>query len=225
MPRRSRSVVPHVAHHVWLRGNNRRRLFSSFADRQLFLRCLRRGLRASNALLHQLTLMNNHVHMIAVPAGPDGLRVLVARTCQRYAQLRNQDREASGKLFEERYHSKVIEDAAALMTTTLYNDANGYRAGLAPSPFGYAWSTGPLHAGIAGGRIPRAMWTPSGWYVGLAADPAARAERYRELMMAYIARSEPRAADRDSPYTRRLERPDRSFAREPMQSWRWADDE
>ncbi|HVV86321.1 MAG TPA: transposase [Kofleriaceae bacterium] len=227
MPRNARVVVPEVPHHVYLRGNNRRRLFSSLGDRLRFLRCLEHGLRESGCHLHQLTLMNNHVHLIALPPTRDALSRLVARTAQRYAQLRNADRSASGKLFEERFHSKIIEDDAALMTTTMYNDANGYRAGLADTAYGHPWSTGPFHAGVAGSRIPPHLWTPSRWYRRLGRDDDERARSYRELITAYVLRDAvkdgpPRAAAEaaaPAPYTLRLERPDRSFARELFSRW------
>lgn len=222
MPRHPRIVVPHVVHHVYLRGNNRRRLFSSVGDRLRFVRYLMEAIERTGCAVHQLTLMNNHVHLLATPPTAASLSELVARTCQPYAQKRNRAREASGKLFEQRFHSKAAEDAAAIMTMTLYNDANGFRAGLAATPYGHPWSTGPLHAGVRGGRIPALLWTPTRWYLGLADDAESRARRYRELMDRYIAASQPARRDGDEPYTRRLERPNRSSAREPAPGLRRA---
>src|SRR5690349_14055646 len=118
VPRHPRIVVPAVPHHVYLRGNNRRRLFSSAADRQRMLGCLVKGVETSGCAVHQLTLMTNHVHLIVTPPLAKALSTLIHRTCQRYAQARNAARGASGKLFEERYHSKPILDERYLMTTT-----------------------------------------------------------------------------------------------------------
>jgi putative transposase len=227
MPRTARLVAPGLPHHVYLRGNNRRRLFSSFDDRLRFLRCLAGGLERSACELHQLTLMNNHVHLIAVPPTTAGLSELVARTCQRYAQTRNAVRNASGKLFEERFHSKILEDDEALMAVTLYNDANGFRAGLSKEPFGHEWSTAPLHAGLPRARVWMELWRPSPWYRGLGADGETRAARYRALITDYVARPRPAALEEVDAleredlavYRLRVERPDRSLARE--QSTRW----
>jgi len=223
MPRSARVVVPGLPHNLCLRGNNRRRLFSSVGDRQRFLHFLSLGVRASGCALHQLTLMANHVHLVATPPSETALATLVARTCQRYAQRRNEAREASGKLFEERYYSRVIEAPEALLMIMLYNDANGYRAGVADSPWGHVWSTGPLHAAADGGRVPATLWTPGPWYLSLGADACARARVYRELMADYARRPatpdgvvEPEAR----PYSMRLERPDRSFAREDFRGTR-----
>ncbi len=65
--RQARIVIPGQPHHVYLRGNNRRRLFSSGADYERFIACLTLGISASECVLHQLTLMTNHVHLIATP--------------------------------------------------------------------------------------------------------------------------------------------------------------
>lgn len=223
MPRKPRLVVPRVPHNVGMRGNNRRRLFSSHSDRLHFVRCLIDGLRESGCSLHQLTLMSNHVHLIATPPTSDALSWFVARTCQPYAQRRNAARDGSGKLFEQRFYSRTIEDEAALVTITLYNDANGFRQGLADLPFGHAWSTGPFHAGVGKSYLPPTLWTPSRSYLALGASPAARAEAYRELMAVYThgdrgaVTSAP--VDRADVYSKRLERPDGSSARERALQW------
>jgi putative transposase len=220
MGRKPRVVVAGAPHHVYLRGNNRRVLFSSRADRILFLACLRRALDATKCQLHQLTLMTNHVHAIITPPDKKALSQLVKRTCQRYAQLRNAKRGGSGKLFEERYRNKVIVDEAQLRVTTLYNDANAFRAKAVREPFAHEWSTAPLHAATPGGRMLRSVWTPSSWYTRLGPTPSKRAEAYRAAMVEYLELEEAAPIDEeveevdDEGYERRLERPDRSSARE-----------
>jgi putative transposase len=220
MAREARRVVPGYPHHIYLRGNNRRRLFSNDSDRLLWLLDLRRGIEASSCLLHQHTIMDNHVHMIVTPPAEDSMAKLIKRTCQRYAQQRNEAREASGKLFEERYQSKVIETERQFVATTLYNDANAFRAGMVSDPLEHEWSTGPLHAGRNGSRIGAWLWTPGSWYLRLARTPNARAVAYQILMENYAPMDNPPAIfeepdddEEDHPYHHRVERPDRSSAR------------
>ncbi len=225
MPQGQRIVIPGLPHHAYLRGNNRRRLFSSKGDRLAMLRCLRRGLDAGECLLHQLTLMTNHLHLIVTPPRADGLAVLFKRANQRYAQLRNEQRGDSGKLFEQRYRSKPITSDAQLMATTLYNDANAYRAGMVADPLAHAWSSGPLHAQRAGALISTDMWTPSAWYLGLGTTPAERGAAYAELMSSYVKLEHEALVDDDveradsEAYSRRVERPDGSSAREAALQW------
>jgi putative transposase len=219
MARTARLVAPGVPHHVYLRGNNRRRLFSTRADRVRWIGCVARALEATSCALHQTTLMTNHVHLIVTPPSKAALAQLMKRSCQRYAQLRNAAKDTSGKLFEERYRSKVIEDEAHLMTVTLYNDANAFRAGLVDDALDHEWSTGPLHAGREGSQVA-SLWTPSTWYLRLGATTAARATAYVALMEAYTRAPlhetcRPIAAQLElGAYARRIERPDGTCARE-----------
>jgi putative transposase len=210
-----------MPHHVYLRGNNRRRLFSSALDYQWLLYCLAGGLETSECDLHQLTLMTNHLHMVVTPPQITSLRTLLQRTNQRYAQIRNKVRGGSGKLFEERYESKVIATEDYLCAVTLYNDANAYRAGIVGDPFAHPWSTVGLHGAMPKVcRIPAELWTPSSWYHSLGPDPGERASQYRVLMYHYLGARAPRpdGAPDDSgmttPYGRRLQRPDGTSARE-----------
>jgi putative transposase len=225
MPSHGRVVVPGAPHHIYLRANNRRSLFSSDGERLCFLGCLERGLGVSGCKVHQLTLMGNHIHMIVSPPEPQSLARLFQRTNQRYAQVRNKRRNATGKLFEERYHSKVIRDEAQLMTTTLYNDANWYSAGKIDDPCAHVWSTGPLHAGRAGSRIPMELWTPSPWYLGLGETVEARGAAYRACMESYLAQEREALVDEETerrdiePYDLRIKRPDGSSAREASGRW------
>ena len=223
MAREARHVVPGYPHHVYLRGNNRRILFSDDDDRLQWLRCLQLGIDASSCELHQHTLMDDHIHMIVTPPDEDALAALVKRTCQRYAQLRNEQLEASGKLFEERYQSKVIESERQLICTTLYNDANAFRAGMVPDPLLHQWSTGPLrrlqrlaHLSVhvdAGGLVPGSRPTRN-----------ACAIVCRGLMDSYAPVDDRPAImddpdEAEEPYRYRIERPDGTSAREPDVRW------
>ncbi len=223
MGRKPRLVVADHPHHVYQRGNNRRLLFSSHGDRVFWIACMRRALDATGCRLHQMTLMSNHVHAIITPPDADALSELMKRANQRYAQTRNQQRGGSGKLFEERFRSVVIDDVEHLRVTTLYNDANAYRAKMVTDPFAHDWSTVPLHAAGFGGRFLRSLWTPSAWYQGLGATPMARAVAYRHAMIQYLELEDDAAIDdeikkreaRDAEvYRRRVERPGRGWARE-----------
>lgn len=218
---RPRVVVPGYPHHVITRGNNRRRLFSSFADYQFFIACVARAKRLSGCLIHAIALMVNHVHALVTPPTPDALPRFVRSFSQRYAQVRNKKRGATGKLFEQRYISVLIDDEVGMARATAYVDLNAFRASLVADPLGHPWSTFALHANRPElSRIPRAIWTPSGWYLGLGSTPNARAAAYCELAIELATAARATAiADRidrigqAAASRRRLERPDGSSAR------------
>lgn len=222
MPRSPRIIIPGLPHHIVFRGNNRRRLFTNDSDRLSWLRCLEEGIEATHVAMHQHTLMTNHIHLMSTPSDEDAFAKMAKRACQRYAQIRNEKWNATGKLFEQRYYVKVITDETQLLNTLFYNDANAYRAGQSADPTAHAWSTGPLHAGRSESKIPRSMWTPHDFYTRLGRTPEARAAEYRRLLAAYL--HEPTwipydDSHFDEKYRKRIERPDGSSAREPLTHW------
>ena len=173
--------------------------------------------------IHAIALMTNHVHLLVTPPDAQALPAFVKRFAQRYAMFRNRERDASGKLFEERYKSSVVADHEQLAVTTAYIDRNPVEANMVADPLDYPWSTYAIHLSRAAqGRIGAHLWTPSAWYTGLGDTPAARAEAYKIWFNFYHeTRLAPKGMDEmddrieATPYTLRLERPDRSSAAEP----------
>jgi putative transposase len=224
MARQARVVIPGVAHQVGTRGNNKRRIFSHPSDYRAFIRYLWLALIDTNCLLHQLTLMINHVHMIVTPPSAGALSDLMKWSLGRYAQVRNQKKASTGHLFEGRYFSKVIDRPRYLPVATMYNDANLAHTGLIDDPTLHEWSTCGIHAGVPErSSIPIGMWTPSPWYVSLGKTPDERADAYRALLSNHMV-VHPLEVDRElatyerpaiERYTRRIQRPNGLSAREP----------
>jgi putative transposase len=225
MARQPRVVVPGLPHQIGTRGNNKRRIFSSASDYRDFLRYLRKALIDTGCLLHQLTLMANHLHMIATPPSAKALADLMKWSLGRYAQTRNRKKASCGHLFEGRYFSKVIARERYLPAATLYNDANLAHTGIIADPTEHQWSTCGIHAGQPErSSIPLDMWTPSPWHQSLGATAEERAFVYRALLATHMVTHpievDPALATFERPaierYARRVERPDRTSAREPQ---------
>ena len=180
MPRVARSVVPGVPHHVVLRGNNRRKLFSYPRDYNQLLYLVGRQLDEGGASLNGFCLMTNHVHLLVTPEKKHSLGKFIKGFAQRYAQIRNRRSKASGKLFEERYYSKPVASEAHLALTTAYIDLNPVRAGIRDAAEDYRWSTFCIHAGVEPASTFLPLWSPSAWYASLAEDHPRRAAAYRE---------------------------------------------
>jgi len=181
MPRAPRLVLEGVPHHIVLRGNNRRRLFSYRRDYQHFIGLMRRFLVEADIKVHALCLMPNHAHFLATPFDKDGLALFIKRTAQRHAQLRNRRYKTTGKLFEQRYFSKPIRSESHLAIATAYIDLNPVRAHIVDDPAHHDWSTFRIHVGMKC-RVPglEDLWTPSDWYRRLASDPPNRSIVYHE---------------------------------------------
>jgi putative transposase len=176
--RHARIIVPGLAYHLILRGNNRRRLFSYRWEYREFLSLMADALRGTDVAIHALALMANHVHIAATPASRDGASRFVRSFAQRYAQRRNRRRASSGKLFEQRFKSFPLVDAWRLADATAYIELNPVRAGVCDAPGDYPWSTYGLHAGTSGGHVPAELWTPSPWYLSLGDSSEIRRARY-----------------------------------------------
>lgn len=189
MPRSARTVLAGVPHHVVLRGNNRRRLFSYPRDYDRLLSLLGRQLDEGGTSLHAFCLMTNHVHLLVTPEEEAVLGRFIKGFAQRYAQVRNRQTKASGKLFEERFYSKPIASEQHLALATVYIDLNPARAGMLRAADEYRWSTFSIHA--SGSPSPFFdLWSPTSWYLSLASEPCERASVYREWASERLALDE-----------------------------------
>ena len=111
---------------------------------------------------------------------------------QRYTQWHNRRHSRTGRLWEDRFKSVIVEDGVAARTMAAYIDLNPVRAGLVRDPAEYRWSSyGEAIGGGPGsrGRTARAGLVRAwGANEGMAADASlwedAVAVRYRKLLMA-----------------------------------------
>ncbi len=193
MPRKARNrvVIPGHPHHIILRGNNRRRIFSYGTEYRFFLSRLRRASERHSLPVHSAMQMSNHVHLVVTPDGHQQLASFIKSTAQPYAQFRNARRGSTGKLFEERFKCIPITSDEQMAVTTVYIELNPVRAGVCETADAYRWSTYRIHAGLGGGDpVLRALWSPSYWFRSLAREPSHRAEVYREWFEHYRARDE-----------------------------------
>lgn len=167
--------------------------------------------------------MTNHVHLVVTPPSVVALSKFVQSFSQRYAQRRNRLRDGSGRLFDERFYSEPVLDDAHMAALVPYVELNPERAGIVDHLAEHPWSTYALHAGDEDrSPVPRQLWTPSEWYLGLASTDDARRATYREWLASRRGRplqNEAQIAELErasEPYTRRLRRPDGTRASEEV---------
>ena len=140
MARLTRVVIPGLAHHVTQRGNGRQQVFFSERDYALYLGLLIEACSAADVSCVAFCLMPNHVHLILVPATPDGLRHCLSRTHRAYAGFLNARRHVSGHFWQGRYGS-VPMDAAHLSEALRYVLLNPVRAKLVTGATAWRWSS------------------------------------------------------------------------------------
>lgn len=144
MPRSVRIVLPGVAHHVVQRGNRRQALFFDDADRRTYLKLLAGACAKHGTTCLAWCLMDNHVHLILVPASQDGLRAPLASVHTAYSQRINRAQGLGGHLFQGRFASYAM-DEAHLMVAARYVENNPVAAGLVRSAEAWPWSSARAH--------------------------------------------------------------------------------
>ena len=144
MPRAARLVIPDVPHHITQRGNRQQAIFFSEADRLRYVEMLAEACAAHATRCLAWCLMDNHVHLILVPASADGLRATVSSTHTRYAQRVNYGQGLSGHLFQGRFASYPMDDGH-LMVAARYVENNPVRAGLCRRAEDWRWSSARAH--------------------------------------------------------------------------------
>ena len=73
MPRNARIVIPHIAHHITQRGNNKQDVFFIDDDREKFLYLLSEQAKRFGVIIEGFCLMTNHIHIIATPTMQESL--------------------------------------------------------------------------------------------------------------------------------------------------------
>ena len=91
-------------------------------------------------------LMDNHVHLIAVPQHADSLAKAIGRTHWVYAQYVNRLHGRSGHLWQNRFYSNAMDDAHCLLAMR-YVECNPIRAGICRIARRYPWSSAAAHCG------------------------------------------------------------------------------
>lgn len=156
MPRSSRIVVPGVPHHVVQRGNRQQPIFFSDTDRMRYVEWLADGCQRFGTNCLAWCLMDNHVHLILVPATPDGLRGPIASAATRLSQRINLAQRTSGHLFQGRYASYAM-DEAHLMVAMRYVENNPVKAGLVKVAEQWRWSSAVAHVARRPDRLVSGM--------------------------------------------------------------------
>ncbi len=146
MPRLARTVFPHVPHHITQRGNRGEEIFVTDEDRQVYLAWLAYYCQRHAVDLLGYCLMDNHVHLVAVPATDEGLHRVLKPLHMRYAQRFNRQHGLQGHVWQGRYFSAAL-DEAYLWATLRYVDRNPVRAGLVRKAERYRWSSAAAHCG------------------------------------------------------------------------------
>ena len=190
MPRPHRLIVPGVPHHITQRGNYRQTVFFRNADRQFYLELLSEFLPHYGIALEGYCLMDNHVHLLAIPHDPKGLSRALQRIHSDYARAIHLRLRRMGHLWQARFHSTPLVDEKHSWDAALYVERNPVRAGLVADAGDWRWSSAPAHLGLVEDRLLdllrwRARFDASRWerYLNDGSRAAAMEDRIREATL------------------------------------------
>lgn len=121
-----------------------------------------------------------------------GLGEFMKGQLQRFTQWFNRTQERTGRLWEDRFKSVIVEDGVAAKTIAAYIDLNPVRAGVVEDPADYRWSS--YGEAIGGGAKGNGRTARAGLVRALRAHQGAGADaglwageisrEYRKLLMA-----------------------------------------
>lgn len=140
MSRIARVVAPGYPHHVTQRGNRRQKTFFNDGDFELYLQLMKEWCDKCGVEIWSYCLMQNHVHLVAVPQDAAGLGRALGMAHWHYTLFVNAREGWKGCLWQGRFASYIM-DEAYLCAAVRYIEYNPVRAGLVAHPCEYIWSS------------------------------------------------------------------------------------
>jgi putative transposase len=159
MPRIARVCAEGYPHHITQRGNNKEKVFFDDEDKRFYLEVLQRHSNKHGIKILAYCLMGNHVHILGVPGKGTSLAKGIGGTNLVYTQYINRKYNRSGRLWQNRFFSSVVEEEPYLWTVTRYIEENPVRARIVKSAEEYQWSSARAHVkGIRNDVLSKESW-------------------------------------------------------------------
>ena len=178
MARPLRIEYPGAFYHVTSRGNERKDIFKSNTDREMFLSYLASAQEKYEAVVHAYCLMSNHYHlMIETPQG--NLSQIMKYINSSYTNFFNIKRKRTGHLLQGRYKAILVEADAYATELSRYIHLNPVRAGMVRSPEEYRWSSYSYYT-----ERSSPSWLKTGFILGyFGTDPTQSRKDYRNYVI------------------------------------------
>ena len=144
MARIARVVIPGCPHHVIQRGNRCQTVFFYDSDKRFYISLLHKYAKKTDVNIWAYCLMDNHVHLIAVPKHKDSLVRGIGETHRRYTLIINSREKWKGYLWQGRFISYPL-DEGHFYAAVRYIECNPIRTGLVKRAEDYPWSSAKSH--------------------------------------------------------------------------------
>lgn len=181
MARPQRIEYPGAFYHVTSRGNERKYIFRSIADRERFLGYLESATCRYGAVIHAYCLLSNHYHLLLLEKPASNLSEIMRHINGAYTTCFNLRRKRAGHLFQGRYKAILVEADAYAAELSRYIHLNPLRAGMVETPEDYRWSGYAAYIGL----VEPAPWLKTDFILGLLSRELHAAQSaYREFVEA-----------------------------------------
>jgi putative transposase len=141
MPRPPRLIFADQCYHILNRANRRAEIFHEAGDYAAFIALMARAQERVDLPILAACLMPNHVHLVVRPAAdgdiPNWMRWLFTTHVRHYHEKYG----TSGRLWQGRYKSFLIQDDHYLLTVLRYVERNAQRAKLVSRAEQWRWSS------------------------------------------------------------------------------------
>ncbi len=145
MPRIARIVGVQYLHHIVQRGNNREKVFLDPEDFKKYIFLLQKYANEKEARILAYCLMGSHVHLLIRPMAENSLCKMMQGVALCYTQYFNRKNGRTGRIWECRYYSSVIDEVRYLWAVSRYIEKNPLRAQVVRRPEEYPYSSAKAH--------------------------------------------------------------------------------
>lgn len=119
-------------------------MFFTEEDKTIYLRILKAQSRKYGVDYWAYCLMDNHVHLIAIPQTQESLALAIGEAHRRYTWIINSRQGWRGYLWQGRFNSFPL-DPTYLYSAVRYVERNPVRAGIVKRAEDYPWSSAKAH--------------------------------------------------------------------------------
>jgi putative transposase len=145
MPRIARAVATGFPHHVIQRGNNREKIFFDKKDREQYLLLLKKYSDKWGSPILAYCLMSNHVHLLTRPKEEESLYKMMQGVTLCYTQYINRKYKRTGRLWESRYHSCIVDKEKYMWAVARYIEQNPTMAKIVKRVDDFPYSSARAH--------------------------------------------------------------------------------
>jgi len=110
-------------------------------DYQYYIDLLQKHSSECQCIINSFCIMKNHVHLLAVPKHELSLAKMMQKVSLVYTQYINRKYNRTGRLWECRYHSCIVDKDPYLLSVCRYIETNPVRANLVKEADSYKWSS------------------------------------------------------------------------------------